>query len=571
MQLRASSLAFVISPFSTLKAALLQLGATRRGADETILTALGLPLPWDRFLGQSEFDLERYDVFSDMRKPQCEVASCAEMLSASIQLESILSVGEQIVGVNEDQLLADLVEEQNAVANATVASPGPGVGRRRQQSPADGDDQGVTELLKDNRADEIVFALSHVLAEKMQRAVAYAETVVLGDAELVLSLLREAKVVTMVDTSPVIVETIAATLSALNTYTHTTLAAAASASNAEGGVGGNVEDRMGMLRTANTVGLLVQEALISQAHEMLLVAADGQPEDLLALAENVATEFDTEEAISAQVIEIAHMVGAIPQYEPPPEPEPEPEPGPEPEPEPQPEPEPPEPEPETVEEQTEQQIGNELSSSRLGLLAVLVLVGTSCVVVTAGVLILLMWRKKIKSQRATTPERVYVEKTCDVPAMPEKRKRHRRADKDTTIKAVAPKNISELATLGMQVASGAFVRPTTGKTKADKKETEQQRRKRERRELIAATRTQAGGRDQSTDPSSNAGIRLNRRERQQARMAKQGSAGGRSGPSRRSPDQGHGSAGRHSPSRKSPDRGRGRGREGQHSRARRSP
>ena len=51
----------------------------------------------------------------------------------------------------------------------------------------------------------------------MQRAVAYAETVVLGEAELVLALLREAKVVTKVDTSPVVVETIAASLSAVNT------------------------------------------------------------------------------------------------------------------------------------------------------------------------------------------------------------------------------------------------------------------------------------------------------------------------------------------------------------------
>ena len=90
----------------------------------------------------------------------------------------------------------------------------------------------------------------------------------------------------------------------------------------------------------------------------------------------------------------------------------------------------------------------------------MVLVGASCVVVTAGVLILLMWRKKIKSHRATTPERVYVEKTWDVPTMPEKRKRHRRADKDTTIKAVAPKDIAELAMLGLQQVSGAFVPPT---------------------------------------------------------------------------------------------------------------
>ena len=44
-------------------------------------------------------------------------------------------------------------------------------------------------------------------------------------------------------------------------------------------------NRAGMLRTANAVGLLVQGALISRAHEMMLVVADGQPEDLLALAE----------------------------------------------------------------------------------------------------------------------------------------------------------------------------------------------------------------------------------------------------------------------------------------------
>ena len=130
--------------------------------------------------------------------------------------------------------------------------------------------------------------------------------------------------------------------------------------------------------------------------------------------------------------------------------------------------------------------------------------------------------------------------------------------------------MSELAMLGLQGASGAFVRPTAGKPKADKKETKEQRRKRERRELIAATRTQAAGSgNQASDPGINAGIRLNRRERHQAAKAKQGSAGGRSVPSRRSPDRGRGSAGGHSPS--SQDRGRGRGREGQHGRARRSP
>ena len=140
------------------------------------------------------------------------------------------------------------------------------------------------------------------------------------------------------------------------------------------------------------------------------------------------------------------------------------------------------------------------------------------VVVSGGVALLLVWRSRLKNRRPPTPPRIYMEKTWDVPAVPEKRKRHRRSDKDTTIKAVVP--LSELALMGvLRDASGAFVRPTAGKTKGEKKESAEQRRKRERRELIAATRSQVA----EYDPHR--------------RSERNGTAEGRSVPSRVSPER----------------------------------
>ena len=508
MQLRGSTLATVISPLSTMKQALLSLGASRSSADETIIASLlGFNLG-QMPAGSIGLDLDRYDVFSDMRKPECEMVWCVQLLAASMQLETLFSVGETVIGVDEVQLRSDIRYEQqqldlansggagqgngngtagdillDGIGGVASAAPdgagggGDGSGRRRtletlldscqQGTSSDDIDQEQEEqeqreacrrsrrslqILKDNSAEEIVFAVSHVLANKMQRAVAYSTTIDLSDTSIVLEVLREAKVVTMVETNRVIVETAATAVSGVNKQATMALLQTTGSLAAAGSVAvapTTFADRIALLNTANTLGLLVATSITPSAVDMMAIV---EPDELLASSVTFIENWPADDDVdlwAATMASAAEGVGAIPEFERPLEPEPEPEPGPEPEPTPEPEPESIEPEPEYADDSAEDG-GAQMGAGGLGtgMAMILVLIGTCCVVVTGGVTAGLMWRRKLKSsQSALEPERVYEEKSW-APAEDKyaKPKRHRRSDKDNTIKA-APKGLLEVARL----------------------------------------------------------------------------------------------------------------------------
>jgi hypothetical protein len=282
-----------------------------------------------------------------------------------------------------------------------------------------------------------------------------------------------------------------------------------------------------LLGTANTLGLIVATTIRPSAVDMMAIA---EPEDLLASSVSFIENWPAGDDVELWVTVMASAsegVGAIVEFERPPEPEPEPGPGPEPEPEP--EPEPIEPEPEYLTDEAEDS-GTDVAAAGVGMGMILVLVGTCCVIVTGGVTAGLMWRLKVKSDRdALEPERIYEEKSwAPVADKYVKPKRHRRSDKDSTIKS-APKDLKEVARMmtpdqGQGRGSpgkGRGGRVSPGKKKLAK-ETKEQRRKRERKEMIAATRQAANGGDSPKSARGRGGspVRQNARERQEGRRGK---------------------------------------------------
>ena len=320
LRLRATTVASVISPLNTLKATLVLNGMTHSAAQETVLTALGLPAidPWD---------MERYDVYTDLRRPECELpAACKRFLASNIQVANLMSLGEAVVGVGEDDQVAE-DEPEPEPANATDATEA-----ELEVGEGAAEGEGRRQLQLAQRA----FAVADVLVQELQRAVAYEESVDLGSDDLVLSLLREAKVLTGVETSAVVVEAVALAVSGVNRY------ASAELSESSGG-------KVDLLSTANAVSLLVDGPMMEQAVGMLAVTEEDL---ILESAAAFSAAFSSESVegeaptLEQRVLEEAAKVGSIEALSAPPEPEPEPEPEPGPEPEPEPEPEPPEPEPE---------------------------------------------------------------------------------------------------------------------------------------------------------------------------------------------------------------------------------